>query len=298
MTMTSTSTESNPGGVGTLAGHPVGRIGYGSMQLERGSGENAVAVLRRAVELGVNHLDTAEFYGNGLVNERIRAALHPYPENLVLVTKVGATSDPGPGRQIPLRAAQRPAELRAEVEANLATLDIERVDVVNLRRMDVGPGVIAEGDQQIDFDDQLAEMAALRQEGKIGAIGLSHVSVDQVRRALPVGIVCVQNPFSLVDRTSDPVLDLCQQHDLAWVPFFPLGGALPGMPKVGEQPAVQAVAQRLGATPAQVGLAWHLTHTPHALLIPGTANMDHLHDNLAAGNITLETEVVATLEQS
>lgn len=295
--MTNTSSESNPGAVRTLAGRPVARVGYGAMQLEHGSENNAVGVLRRVVELGINHLDTAEFYGNGLVNKRIRTALYPYREDLMLVSKVGAASDPAPDREIPLRAAQRPAELRSQVEANLATLDIERLDVVNLRRMDVGPGVVAEGDQQVDFDDQLAEMEALRDEGKIGAIGLSQVSVDQVLQALPAGIVCVQNPFSLVDRTTEPVRALCQEHDLAWVPFFPLGGALPGMPKVTEQPQVRTVAERLRATPAQIGLAWHLAHDPQTLLIPGTADVDHLEQNFAAADIALDAEAITTLEQ-
>lgn len=296
--MTNTSSAPNPGGAGTLAGHRVARVGYGAMQLEHGSWENAASVLRRAVDWGVNHVDTAQFYGDGTVNERIRAALHPYPDDVVLVSKVGATSDPGPGREIPLRAAQRPAELRTEVEANLSSLTIERLDVVNLRRMDVRPGIIADGDQRVDLDDQLAEMAALRDEGKIGAIGLSQVSTDQVRQALPIGIACVQNPFSLVDRTHDPVLELCREHELAWVPFFPLGGAFPGIPKVTEQPGVRAVSRRLGATPAQIGLAWQLAHAPQTLLIAGTANVDHLHENLGAGDITLDSDAIATLEQS
>lgn len=191
--MTDTTARPHPGGIANLAGRPVARVGYGAMQLEHGSEGAAEAVLRRAVELGVDHLDTAQFYGHGTVNGRIRAALHPYPEHLVLATKVGATADPGTDR---LRAAQRPAELRAEVEANLSTLGVERLDVVNLRRMDTAPGLVAKGDQRVPLDDQLAEMAALRQEGKIAAIGLSNISAEQVRHALPVGLACVQNAFS------------------------------------------------------------------------------------------------------
>ena len=205
------------------------------MQLRSaGADDEPVAVLRRAVELGVDHLDTAQFYGDGVVNRRIRTALAPYPEHLVVVTKVGATSNPG--GEIELRLAQRPEELRAQVEDNLRSLGVERLDVVNLRRADAAPGLVAEGDQVVDLDDQLATMTAMRDEGKLGAIGLSHVSADQLRHALPVGIVCVQNAYSLVDRTSEPVLDLCREHDIAWVPYFPLGGGWPGLPQVTDLP--------------------------------------------------------------
>ena len=158
-------------GVSAIGTNTVARVGYGAMQLFEGSPDDAAAVLRRAVELGVNHIDTASFYGPGEVNRRIRAALAPYPDDLVIVSKVGARwtgEDP-----IPLAAAQKPAELRAAVEDDLRQLELDQIPVVNLRRMDLGPGVQAEGDQIVDLDDQLAEMIALRDEGKIGAIGIS-----------------------------------------------------------------------------------------------------------------------------
>jgi hypothetical protein len=293
--MTSTDTRPHPGGLATLAGRSVARVGYGAMQLRSGEDDDGpVALLRRAVELGVDHLDTAEFYGDGTVNRRIRAALAPYPEHLVLVSKVGATANPG--GEIELRLAQKPEDLRAQVDDNLRSLGTERIDVVNLRRADVAPGLVAEGDQIVDLDDQLAEMIALRDAGKIGAIGLSHVSADQLRHALPVGIVCVQNAYSLVDRSSEPVLDLCREQGIAWAPYFPLGGGWPGLPQVTDLPGVVAVAERLGATPSQVGLAWELTRSPQALLIPGTRSAAHLEQNLAAGDVVLDDEALVTLE--
>jgi pyridoxine 4-dehydrogenase len=272
-----------PGGTSELAGRPVARIGFGVMQLERSDVDKdaAVAILRQAVGAGVNHLDTAQFYG--ACNELIRAALAPYDDDVVLVTKVGADRDAG-GRLVP---AQQPAELRAQVEANLAALGAERVSVVNLRRLDAQPGITAEGEQLVDLDDQLAELTALRDAGKIGGIGLSNVSAGQLRQALPAGIACVQNLYSALDRAAEPVLDRCREHDIAWVPFFPLGSALPGRPKVTDDPTVAAIAAELGVTPAQVGLAWQLAHYDHTLLIPGTANPAHLTENLAVGGIEL-----------
>ncbi|MHC1560667.1 aldo/keto reductase [Actinomycetospora sp. C-140] len=292
--MTSTDTRPHPGGLATLAGRSVARVGFGAMQLRWSDADDEpLAVLRRALELGVDHLDTAEFYGDGTVNRRIRAALAPYPEHLVLVSKVGATANPG--GEIELRLAQKPGELRAEVEANLRTLGVERLDVVNLRRADMPPGLIAEGDQVVDLDDQLAVLTAMRDEGTIGAIGLSNVSADQLRRALPAGIVCVQNAYSLVDRTTEPVLELCRAHGIAWVPYFPLGSSWPGTPKVTDLPAVVAVAERLGATPSQVGLAWLLAHAPETLLIPGTRGVAHLEQNVAAGDLVLDAQAMAEL---
>ena len=290
-----------PGGAGRLGAHRVARIGFGAMQLTEAHGrppisrETAVAILRTAVEQGVNHIDTADFYGTAALNSNdlIRAALHPYPENLAIATKVGAVRDQS-GTLVP---AQRPQELRASVEANLARLGAERVALVNLRRVDGRPGIVAEGDQIVDIESQLAELAALRDEGKIDAIGLSSVTAEQLRQALPVGIACVQNLHSLVDRTSEPVLDVCREHDVAWVPFFPLGSAFPGLPKVTDQPAVQAAAAALGATPAQIGLAWLLAHYEGTLLIPGTANPDHLAENIAAGDVRLDPETLKELDQ-
>src|SRR5487761_570808 len=273
-----------PGGTAKLAGRPVARVGFGVMQLERSAvgKDAALAILRQAAGAGVNHLDTAQFYG--ACNELIREALAPYDDDLVLVTKVGAVLD-ADAKPLPLVPAQRPAELRAQVEANLASLGTDQVCVVYLRRLDIQPGIIAEGEQRVDLDDQLAELTALRDEGKIGGIGLSNVSAGQLRQALSAGIACVQNSYSVLDRTAEPVLDLCRAHGIAWVPFFPLGSAFPGMPKVTDDPTVAAIAAELGVTPAQVGLAWQLAHYDHTLLIPGTANPAHLAENLAAGGV-------------
>jgi aryl-alcohol dehydrogenase-like predicted oxidoreductase len=251
----------------------------------------ALAVLRRAIELGVNHIDTAQYYGPDVANELIHAALHPYPADLVLVTKVGAERDRR-GRWIP---AQRPHELRAGVEANLRSLEVERIDVVNLRLLgrEYDPGDRA---LSVDLDSQLAEMIALRTEGKIGAIGISSVEVDQLRRALPAGIACVQNSYNLLDRAGEPLLNLCSEHDVAWVPYFPLGSAFAGAAKVTEHAAVRAAAAAQGATPAQVCLAWLLAHDPHVLLIPGTSSLDHLDENVAAADVRLDAATMAVLD--
>jgi aryl-alcohol dehydrogenase-like predicted oxidoreductase len=291
--MTSTDTT-RPGGPGLLAGRTVSRIGYGAMQLERLHDDRAaaIAVLRQAVELGIDHLDTAQFYGDGFVNDLIREAIRP-EDDVIVASKVGAT--PNPGGPVQLRLAQRPDELRASVEDNLASLGLEQIPLVNLRRTDHGPGLKAEGDQLVDLDDQLAVMVALRDEGKIGAIGLSSVSLDVLRRAIPVGIACVQNAYSLVAREDEDLLDLCTAENIAWVPYIPLGGAFPGLPKVADQPAVIAAARSLGSTPAQVGLAWLLHRAPNVHLIPGTADPDHLAANVAVGTITFDAPTLATL---
>ena len=272
----------------------VSRVGYGAMQLRRlrDDRDAAVALLRRAAELGVDHVDTAYFYGDGLVNELIRDAFRP-DDGVVVVSKVGA--EPNPGGRIELRLAQRPEQLRASVEDNLRSLGTDQVPVVNLRRTDSGPGLRATGDQLVDLDDQLAVMTALRDEGKIGAIGLSSVSLDVLRRAVPVGIVCVQNAYSLVSREDEDMLEFCAAEGIAWVPYFPLGGAYPGLPKVTDEPVVRAVAQSLDRTPSQVGLAWLLHHAPNVLLIPGTADPAHLEANVAAGAITLDDAMLAEL---
>lgn len=288
MTTTTATTAS-------LAGRTVHRVGYGAMQLERlrDRRADAVALLRHAVELGVDHVDTAEFYGFGFVNDVIREALRP-EDDVVVVTKVGA--DPDPGGPLPLRPAQRPEQLRASVEANLRGLGVDRLDVVNLRRLDHGPGLRPEGDQLVDLDDQLAALTALRDEGVVGAIGLSGVTLDALRRALPAGVACVQNAYSLVSRDDEELLRLCRAEGVAWVPFFPLGGAFPGVPKVTEEPAVRAVADALGVTPSRVGLAWLLHHAPNVLLIPGTADAAHLRDNVAAAQLALDAEALAALD--
>jgi pyridoxine 4-dehydrogenase len=283
-----------PGGPGLLAGRAVSRVGYGAMQLRlHGDRAAAVAILRRAVELGIDHVDTAQFYGDGFVNGLIREAIRP-EDGVLVASKVGAT--PNPGGPAPLRIAQRPEELRASVEDNLTSLGLDQIPLVNLRRADGGPGPQAEGEQVVDLDDQLAVMVAMRDEGKIGAIGLSSVTLDTLRRGIPAGIACVQNAYSLVARDDEDMLDLCAAEDIAWVPYFPLGSALPGLPKVADEPAVVAAAQSLGSSPAQVGLAWLLHHAPNVLLIPGTANAEHLQANVAAGAIVLDDATLAALD--
>ncbi|WP_410631532.1 aldo/keto reductase [Amycolatopsis sp. cmx-4-83] len=291
----SSAASTRPGGAGLLAGRTVSRIGYGAMQLSRlrADRDAGVAVLRRAVELGVDHIDTANFYGDGFVNGLIREAVRP-GDGVTVVSKVGATANPGGPR--PLRLAQRPEELRAEVEANLAGLGVDQLAVVNLRRADAGPGLRPEGDQVVDLDDQLAVMTALRDEGKIGAIGLSSVSLEVLRRALPAGPVCVQNAYSLVARDDEELLELCLAEGIAWVPYFPLGGAVRGLPKVTDEPAVIAAAEEAGCTPAQIGLAWILRHAPHTLLIPGTADAGHLQANVDAGAVELDDAILASLD--
>ncbi len=284
-----------PGGTGQLSDRTVSRIGYGAMQLERLHDDRtaAVAVVRRAIELGVDHLDTAQFYGDGFVNEVIREAVQP-GDDVVVVSKVGA--DPNPGGPAPLRPAQRPKQLRASVEDNLRTLGMDQIPVVYLRRLDAGPGLRAEGEQAVDIEDQLAVMTALRDEGKIGAIGISSVTLDGLRQALPAGIVCVQNAYSLVSRGDQPLLELCVAEGIGWVPYFPLGGAFPGLPKVADAPAVRAAADSLGVTTSQVGLAWLLQHAANVLLIPGTASIEHLQQNLAAGDIKLNDSTMSELD--
>jgi aryl-alcohol dehydrogenase-like predicted oxidoreductase len=191
-------------------------------------------------------------------------------DGVTVVSKVGA--DPDPGGPYPIRLAQRPGELAASVDANLASLGLDQIPVVNLRRPDASTPVPVADDQAVGLDDQLAAMTALRDAGKIGGIGLSGVSLEELRRALPAGI--------------------------AWVPYFPLGGALPGSPKVTDQPAVLAAAESLRCTPAQAGLAWLLRHAPNVLLIPGTTSPGHLEENLAAGAIDIDTATLAALDAS
>jgi len=275
-----------------LAGRSVARVGFGAMQLP-GPGvwgpprdrDTALAVLRRAVELGVNHIDTAQYYGPDVANELIRAALYPYPDDLVLVSKVGGVRT-ATGSWV---AAQRPEQLRSGVEDNLRSLAVDRVGVVNLR--------LIGDDAHVDLDSQLAEMMSLRDEGKIGGIGVSNVTAGQLRQALPSGIACVQNAYNVLDRSGEALLELCRQHDVAWVPFFPLGSAgIPGVPKVTEHPAVMSAATSLGVTPAQVGLAWLLAHDPHTLLIPGTSSLNHLEENVATADVHLDAETMTTLD--
>ncbi len=275
-----------------LGGFSVARIGFGAMQLP-GPGvfgpprdhDEALAVLRRAVELGVNHIDTAQFYGPDVANELIREALHPYPENLALVSKVGGRRDET-GGWLPL---SDPADLRRDLEANLRTLGVDRLAAVNLRLFDNN------GPDQL-FDDQLSAMIAARDEGLIGGIGLSSITREYLLHALSrTDIACVQNAFNLVDRSSAPVLEECTARGIAFVPFFPLGASFSHPNPVLGHPLVQSIAERLGHTPAQVALAWTLSVAPNVLLIPGTSSVPHLEDNLAVAAIELDGDDRAQL---
>lgn len=282
-----------------LGRYQVHRIGFGAMQLP-GPGvfgpprdhDQALAVLRRAVELGVNHIDTAQFYGPDVANQLIREALHPYPQGLALVSKVGARRDET-GGWLP---AQQPDELRAAIEQNLETLGTDRLAAVNLRVMGADGDPSAPGDVDRDlFDRQLTAMIAARDEGLIDGIGLSSISLEHLEIALQrTDIACVQNAYNLLDRSSQPVLDACTARGIAFVPFFPLGSAFnPENPVLGH-PEIRKTASKLGRTPAQVALAWTLAAAPNMLLIPGTSSVAHLEENLAVADI----EVPATLTEA
>lgn len=270
----------------------VERIGFGAIQLP-GPGafgpprdrEQALAVLRRAVELGVNHIDTAQFYGPNVSNELIREALHPYPDDLALVSKVGARRDDA-GRWLPLAD---PADFRSDIEANLRTLGVDRLAVVNLRLMD--------GERPGDrFDELLSVMIAARDEGLIGGIGLSNVTREHLLRAAQhTEIACVQNAFNPVDRSAAPVLEECTARGIAFVPFFSLRSPFAPPDQVLGSEGVQRAAARLGRSPAQIALAWALTVAPNVLLIPGTSSVQHLEENLAVADIELDDETRAEL---
>jgi aryl-alcohol dehydrogenase-like predicted oxidoreductase len=264
------------------------------MQLERhiADPDVGIAVLRRAIELGVDHIDTAHFYADGFVNSLIRAVAND--SELLVATKVGAVPDPNGPR--PVKPAQKPADLRAGVEENLRSLGVDTIPLVNLRRMEVGPGLAATGDQFVDIDDQLAEMISMRDEGKIGGIGLSAVVTDTVRHALPAGIACVQNPYNVIDRRFEDMLNLCADNGVAWVPFFPLGSAFEAFPNVADNLVVQQVAADAGITASQAGLAWLLSHADNVFLIPGTGSIGHLEQNTAAGNIQLSRAALDALD--
>ncbi len=283
-----------PGGTYRLGHDEVARVGYGAIQLRRYEAEpaKAEALLRRALELGVDHFDTAQFYGNGFANTMIRKVV-PAGNGVVIATKVGA--DPELSGKIPVKLAQRPEQLRASLEANLLSLGMEQIPLVNLRRADVGPGLHAEGDQIVDVDDQMEVLLAMRSEGKVGSIGLSAVSLETLERVLPAGIACVQNAYSLMSREYEDLLSVCLDYGIAWVPFYPLGGNFPGWPKVTDAPKVIAIAKQLGITPSQLGLAWLLNHRANILLIPGTGDIGHLEENLASGSIVLGEDVMAEL---
>lgn len=270
----------------------VSAIGFGAMRLA-GPGVfgpprdrvEALAVLRQAVDHGVDHIDTAQFYGPEVVNQLIREALFPYPDQLILVSKVGARRD----RQGRILAAQRPAELRQGIEDNLRALGVDSLPVVNLR-------LIGGSEPDAFFDDQLAAMMAARHDGLIKAIGLSNVTVAHLLHALDVtDVACVQNEFHLANRFSQPVLDECARRGIAFVPFASLGFGRAGSDAVLGQPAVIEEAARLGVTPAQVALAWALAVAPNVLLIPGTSSRVHLRENLAASGVHLDADAVGRL---
>jgi pyridoxine 4-dehydrogenase len=271
----------------------VSRVGFGAMQLP-GPGvfgpprdrAEALAVLRRAVELGVDHIDTSQYYGPDVANELIREALHPYSPDLALVSKVGARRNES-GGWLPY---DEPDQLRTGIEDNLRSLGVEQLAAVNLRLME---------DVKIDqrYDDQLAAMVAAREDGLIGGVGLSNVDLGHLLRALEITpVVCVQNPFNLVDRTSMPVLQECTARGIAFVPFFPLGSAFGPRNAVLGDPRVISTAERLGITGPQVALAWTLALAPNVLLIPGTSSVRHLEENMAVATIELDDEARQLLD--
>jgi aryl-alcohol dehydrogenase-like predicted oxidoreductase len=246
----------------------------------------AIQLLREAVDAGIDHIDTAEYYGPRVVNELIREALHPYPPELVLVSKVGARRDNRGG----IFAYDEPDQLRRGIEENLRTLGVDSLPVVNLRVMR-GPS-----EPDAFFDDQLAAMAAARDDGLIEAVGLSNVTLAQLLHTLDLtSIACVQNAFHPADRRSQPVLEECTRRRIAFVPFSPLGSGARGAGSALDSEAVQQVAARLSCSPAQVALAWALDAAPNILLIPGTASRAHLHENLGVSTVRLDAEAVRDL---
>ncbi len=271
----------------------VRRPGYGAMQLagpyafgpppDRAS---AIGVLRAAVAAGVDHIDTAQYYGPGVVNDLIRDALHPYPDGLAIVSKVAVRRDDS-GAVVPF---DDPDQLRAGIEDNLRSLRAGQLAAVNLRL----PG---DGRAGARFDDQLAAMVAARDEGLIAGVGLSNVSLEQLRHAVAgTEIVCVQNLFHLADRRGTPVLEECLSRGIAFVPFCPLGWPRGPDNPVLTSPVVGRVAVRLGCTPAQVALQWLLQLAPNVLLIPGTGSVAHLRENLAAEGVTLDDQALRELD--
>jgi aryl-alcohol dehydrogenase-like predicted oxidoreductase len=278
-----------------LGDKPINRIGLGAMQLA-GPGvfgqprdpEAVRAVLRRAIELGVDHIDTAQYYGPDVVNDLIRETLYPYPENLKLVTKVGGRRD-DTGAWLP---AQTPAELRDGVEDNLRSLRVERMDLVNLRLMDEGEA------PTVPLAEQLGTLEDLRQEGKLDLIGISNAGQERIEQALElVDLGEIQNSYSIIDRVDDPILELAREREIAFVPFFPLGSAFTGGPaKLAQDPTISEVAGKHGATASQVALAWLLARYERMLLIPGTASVGHLEENLAAIALHLDADDLAELD--
>jgi len=281
------------GGPFALGQWRVHRVGYGAMQLA-GDGvfgpprdrDEALLVLRAAVEAGIDHIDTAQFYGAGTVNGLIREALRPYPDDLAIVSKVAAR--PGSAGGSPRRG--EPDQLRQGIEDNLVTLGVSRLAAVNLRMIDPAE---PPGDR---FDAELAALAKAREEKLIDGVGLSNVSRQQLVRAVEqTEIVCVQNLFNLVDQGSADVLAECVKRGIAFVPFCPLGLPGPARNHLLTSPVLAALGARLQATPAQIALAWLLGLAPNVLLIPGTRTRVHLAENLAASDVTLDDAALAQL---
>ncbi|CAE6757652.1 aldo/keto reductase family oxidoreductase [Paraburkholderia domus] len=273
-----------------LAGHAVQRMGYGAMQLA-GPGvfgppkdrDAAIAVLREAVASGVNHIDTSDFYGPHITNQLIREALHSYPDDLVIVTKVGAVRG-NDGSWLP---ALEPEDIERGVHDNLRNLGVDVIDVVNMRIMG-SVHAPAEG----SLEKQVAALAELQQRGLVRHIGLSNVTATQVAEAQGIAeIVCVQNHYNLVHREDDALVDELASQGIAYVPFFPLGGFTPI-----QSSAMSTIAQTIGATPMQVALAWLLYRAPNILLIPGTSSLGHLRENMQAARLSLTDEVRAELD--
>ncbi len=273
-----------------LAGHRVQRMGYGAMQLA-GPGvfgppkdrEAAIAVLREAVASGVNHIDTSDFYGPHITNQLIREALHPYPDDLLIVTKVGAVRGDD-GAWLP---ASEPEDIERGVQDNLRNLRVDALDVVNMRIMG-SVHAPAEG----SIEKQIAALAELQQRGLVRHIGLSNVTATQVAEAQRfVEIVCVQNHYNLVHREDDALIDELARQGIAYVPFFPLGGFTPI-----QSSALSALARRIGATPMQVALAWLLHRSANILLIPGTSSLGHLRENMQAARLSLTDDALAELD--
>ena len=273
-----------------LGSHNVSRIGYGAMQLA-GPGvfgppkdhAAAIAVLREAVSSGVNHIDTSDYYGPHITNQLIREALHPYPDDLTIVTKIGAVR----GDDASWNPALSASDLKSAVHDNLRNLGLDVIDVVNLRSMfsEVGP---AEG----SLEEPLTALAALQQQGLVRHIGLSNVTPTQVADGRKIAeIVCVQNHYNLAHRADDALIDDLVHAGIAYVPFFPLGGFTPL-----QSTALSEVAAEIGATPMQVALAWLLRRSPNILLIPGTSSVDHLRENLAAVSVALSAAAIARLD--
>jgi pyridoxine 4-dehydrogenase len=278
-------------GTFTLGAHTVKRLGYGAMQLA-GPGvfgppkdrEGALAVLREAVASGLDHIDTSDFYGPHITNQLIREALHPYPEELVIVTKIGARR----GEDGSWSPAFSAGDLTRAVHDNLRNLGLDALDVVNLRIMfDVhGP---AEG----SIEEPLTVLAELQRQGLVRHIGLSNVTAAQIAEGRRIcQIVCVQNLYNLAHRTDDALIDDLARDGIAYVPFFPLGGFTPL-----QSTALSTVANELGASAMQVALAWLLQRAPNILLIPGTSSVVHLRENLAACTLELPKHAVAVLDQ-